>query len=140
MKKIGQSIYDTLISIMPGLKDRLQSHGDYIDPVAANSLFSLWRTGEQKVEDRVFKKPSTIGHEEVRRMKDAGLVQQIGDKIEITDKGAKVIKIMVLGDNRSIFEDNDLVIDYNKALTNTKGIKTAKNIKAAQGWWDRFTK
>jgi len=138
MRKFGQSIYDTLISLMPDLKNRLQSHGDYVDPVAANSLFSLWRTGEQKIGDRSFKKPPTIGYEEIKRMKDAGLVQQIGDQIEVTDKGAKVIRIMVLGDNRSIFEDNDLIVDYNKALTNTKGIKTAKNTKVAQGWWDRF--
>jgi len=143
MKKFSQSIYDTLIYLMPNLKERLQSHGDAIDPVAARSLFSIWRTGEEKSNSRIFKRPVTIGQDEVQRMKDAGLIRQLGDNIEITDKGSKVIKIMVLGDNRSIFEDDDSVIDYSKALTETKGVqKMAKQCKVAQNisWWDRFKK
>lgn len=140
MKKTSQSIFDTLIRLMPDLAPRLQSHGDYVDPSAANSLFSIWRS-EKKLGNRTYRRPPTMGVEELRRMKDAGLIQLVGDQVQITDKGSKIIRIMVLGDDRSIFEDSDKLIDYTKALRETKGLKTAKRLKAAQkepGWWDRF--
>jgi hypothetical protein len=140
MRKTSQSIYDTLIRIMPELQDRLQSHASYVDPIAAKSLFSIWKSGH-KVGDREYRKPVTMGHEEIRRMKDAGLVNQIGDKLSVTNKGEKVIRVMVLGDDRSVFEDSEIVIDYNQALSSTRGVKTARSMKAAQkepGWWDRF--
>ena len=49
--------------------------------------------------------------EDIKKMKESGLIRTVGKNIEITDKGAEVIKIMVLGDDRSTFEDNDLIID-----------------------------
>ena len=67
------------------------------------------------------------------------LKENLGDNIKITEKGSKVINIMILGDDRSIFEDEGIVIDYNMALDKTKGIKTAKQLKVAStDWWSRF--
>jgi predicted methyltransferase len=140
MKKYGQtSIWDKLIDIMPELKGRFTKSVNYVDPIAANSLYSLWRTGSQKVNDRTYKKPHTMGAEEVRRMKDAGLVKMIGDNIELTAKGSDVIKVMILGDNKSVFDDDGIIIDYTKALETMKPKKLAKKHKAAS-WWDRFEK
>jgi len=141
MRKQGQSsIWDSLIRIMPEFTQQVQKSPTYVDPIAAKSLYSIWRTGEQKQADKIFKKPATVGKEEINRMKEAGLVKLIGDNIEITEKGAKIINVMILGDDRSIFEDDGTNVDYNKALDNTKGIKTAKQLKVASNWWDRFKK
>ena len=70
------------------------------------------------------------------RMKNAGLIKVIGENIEITEKGAKVINVMILGDDRSIFEKDGNEIDYHTALDKTK-VKVAGNTKVAS-WWDRF--
>lgn len=137
MKKYGQSsIWDNLIRIMPELKHKIKKSPDYVDPIAAKSLYNIWRTGS-KNEEKVFKKPTTLSKDDVERMKEAGLVKTIGDNIEVTAKGEKVIRVMILGDDRSVFEDNGIPIDYHKALDQAKGVKTAKRHKAAS-WWDRF--
>ena len=70
-------------------------------------------------------------------MQKAGLVKVIGDNFEVTEKGANVIKVMILGDDRSIFEEDGVNLDFHTALDNTKNIKTAKKRKVAS-WWDRF--
>lgn len=138
MNKYGQSsIWDNLIRIMPEFRDRIMKSPDYVDPTVARSLYDIWRTGAKSEEDKVFKKPVTLSQDEVIRMKDEGLVLAIGDNLQITDKGQKIIKVMILGDDRSIFEDDGGVIDYNKALDHTRDVKTAKKLKVAS-WWDRF--
>jgi len=139
MKKYGQSsIWDNLISIMPELTEQIRKSPTYVDPTIAKSLYNIWRTAEQKKNDKTYKKPVTLGHDETNRMKEAGLIKVIGDNIEITEKGSKVINVMILGDDRSVFEDNGVGIDYSTALNNVKGLKTAKRLKVASTWWDRF--
>ena len=141
MKKYGQSsIWDNLISIMPELTEQIRKSPTYVDPTIAKSLYNIWRTAEQKKNDKTYKKPVTLGHDETNRMKEAGLIKVIGDNIEITEKGSKVINVMILGDDRSIFEDDGSNIEYNKALDRTKGVKTAKQLRTASSWWDRFEK
>ncbi len=141
MNKYGQSsIWDSLIDIMPEFADRIRNSPVYVDPIAAKSLYNIWRTGEEKKADKVFKKPVTLGTEEISRMSEAGLIKAIGDNIEITEKGSKVINVMILGDERSIFEDDGTNVEYNVALNNTKGIKTAKQLRVASSWWNRFGK
>ncbi|MHA1469103.1 MAG: hypothetical protein ACTSSP_00930 [Candidatus Asgardarchaeia archaeon] len=137
IKNSQSSIWDNLIRIMPEFREKILKSPDYVDPIAAKSLYNIWRTGS-KQKEKTFKKPATLGQEEVRRMKDAGLIQAIGDNLTITDKGEKVIRVMILGDDRSIFEDDGVSIDYNIALNNSKGVKTAKRHKVASSWWDRF--
>lgn len=139
MKKYNQSsIWDNLIRIMPSLKDKIIKSPDYVDPTIAKSLYNVWRTGSKNSDNNFFKKPVTLSQEEVKKMKDVGLIQVIGDNLKITNKGQKIIRIMILGDDRSIFEDDGVVIDYNKALDQTKGIKIAKKHKVASSWWDQF--
>ena len=139
MKKYGQSsIWDSLISIMPEFADKIRKSPAYVDPIAAKSLYNIWRSGEEKKAEKVFKKPVTLGTDEMSRMSEAGLIKAIGDNIEITEKGSKVINVMILGDERSIFEDDGTNVEYNVALNNTNGIKTAKSMKVASSWWDRF--
>ena len=131
MKKYSQSsIWDNLIRIMPELGLQIKKAPEAVDPLAANSLYSIWRSGETKKDSKLYKKPVTLSKDDVDRMKEAGLVKVVEDNIQITAKGEKVIRVMILGDDRSIFEDNGVVIDYNKALSNTKGVKTAKKRKS----------
>jgi len=126
MKKHSQSIFDTLLNILPGNPGKyIIKTKDYIEPSIAKSLFSIWRTGESDSINRIYKRPISLAHDDIKKMKESGLIRTVGKNIEITDKGAEVIKIMVLGDDRSTFENNDIIIDYNEALSNTKGIKTA---------------
>lgn len=139
MNKYGQSsIWDSLIRIMPEFRDRILKSPDYVDPTTAKSLYNIWRNGSENQKDKIFKKPVTLGHDEVTRMKDSGLVLAIGDNLQITDKGQKIIRVMILGDDRSIFEDDGVVLDYNKALSHTKGIKTAKKLRVASSFWNQF--
>ena len=139
MNKYGQSsIWDSLIRIMPEFKERILKSPDYVDPTVAKSLYNIWRTGSKSKEEKVFKKPVTLSQDDVNRMKDEGLVLAIGDNLQITDKGQKIIRVMILGDDRSIFEDDGNVLEYNKALNHTKGIKTAKRMKVASNFWDQF--
>jgi hypothetical protein len=125
---------------MPGLKDSIKFGNDYIDPIAARTLFNIWRVGKG-INQKIYNRPTTLSHDDIERIKKEGLARAVGEKIEVTEKGANVIKIMILGDNRSIFEDNGLEIDYNTSLANTKNIKIAKKQKTAQkeeDWWNRF--
>ena len=139
MRKRNQStIWDNLIRIMPELTEQVRKSPTFVDPMAAKSLYNIWRTGENKKSEKIFKKPVTVGKEEMSRMSEAGLIKVIGDNVEITEKGSKVINVMILGDERSIFEDDGSVIEYNIALENAKNVKTAKQLKVASSWWDRF--
>ena len=135
MIKGQQSILDTLLQILPNRKVTVQNK-DYVDSKAAKTLFSIWRTAENKIKDRVYKRPSTLSLSEIEIMQKEGLIKIINNNIEVTDKGQKVIKVMILGDDRSSFDkEGDIIIDYNIALSNTKDIKVAKKNK---DWWDIF--
>ncbi len=126
--KKSQSILDNLINLLPRkYRDNYIIRGkDYVEPSVAKTLFSIWRTGENKNNnEKIYKRPNTIAHDDLEKMKKAGLIRVIGENIEITEKGAKVINIMILGDDRSSFEDDELIIDYNQALDSTKGLKIA---------------
>ena len=134
MKKYSQSIFDSLMRIMPELNQNVRFGDDSVDPLAANALFQVWRTGSSS-NQQVYKRPHTSSHDDMQRMQKADLVKIVGDSVEVTEKGANVIKVMILGDDRSIFEDGDTV-DYHTALSNTKNIKTAKKQKIATNFWD----
>lgn len=123
---------------MPEFKDRIMKSPDYVDPTVAHSLYNIWSTGAQSSDDKIFKKPVTLSQNDVLRMKDSGLILAIGDNLQITDKGQKVIKTMLLGDDRSIFEDDGNVVPYNTALNNVKEVKTAKQHRIACNFWDQF--
>jgi len=71
---------------------------------AAKALFSVWQKQGNKITDHVFRKPSDVSDKDVELMSREGFVRTIGDKIEITAKGSQIIKTMILGDHRSIFD------------------------------------
>jgi len=134
-RKFSQSIYDTLIRLMPSLqKDNRDKN--FVDPTIANSLFNIWRTSSNKINDNTYQRPATVSIDEVKNMQKAGLVRPVGNNIEITNKGSEVIKIMILGDDTSSF-DPDVEVDYTQALKSAGQLKSANKVKVAS-WWDRF--
>ena len=130
------------MDLMPELKQDLKvtkEDSRQIDAHAASSIFSIWRNGIKNNNGR-FRRPSTLSMFDVDDIQKEGLAKIIGDEIEITRKGNDIIKIMILGDDRSVYEDNGHVVDYNEALSNAKNVKIAKQQKVASSWWDRFNK
>jgi len=137
MLKNNQSVLDILVKLLPNRKNMARDK-DNISANLADTLFSIWRTSENKMNKNTYKRPMNISINDIQNMQKEGLIKSIGDNIELTEKGAKVIKIMILGDERSSFEDNNIAIDYNLALSNTQNIKEAK--KNNGNWWDQFLK
>jgi len=142
-KNSDPNFWNTLIQLMPHIEKRVNRTKKMVDSQAAQSLFEIWRNGESKnSSDRIYKRPITCSYADIKRMEHEGLIKHIEDDIEITSKGEEVIKVMILGDEKSIFEDNGYVIDYNEALSNINSVKTShKKIASKENnWWDRFLK
>lgn len=135
MKKYGQSFFSSLFNFLPDF----HVQKDHVDSSSAKLLYNIWRNGT-KTSHGTYRRPSTFSVEDVNAMQKEGLIKSVGGEVELTEKGAKVIKVMILGDDKSIFEDDGRVIDYNTALSNTKNVKTAGKTKIADSWWDRFDK
>ena len=91
-----------------------------VDNKAAKSLFAIWKDDKNVVDDKVLARPVNISMDEIDAMAKDGLVKYYDDKLEVTDKGAEVIKTMILGDDKSAFEDMGDILDYHKAQTNIK--------------------
>lgn len=140
--KENQSIADYLIRLMPGLEMRF-TQKPMVDSMAARTLFSIWKNQDNRIDKNIYRRPPTISASLVESLTKAGLAKEVGEKLEITQKGADVIKVMVLGDNSSIFDRNDdRIIDYATALKNTKQANTKRgrglSKKASTDWWERF--
>lgn len=140
--KEGQSIADYLLQIMPDLQLRLKSQS-MVDPLAARTLFSIWRDEKNRVGNNLYKRPTTVASSHVEAIEKAGLAKVVGNNLEITEKGAGVIKVMVLGDNSSIYDKtDDRILDYAQALKNTKNasVRRGKGLskKASADWWNRY--
>jgi len=140
MKKQSQLFMDNLISLMPGLNIRLNNKPK-INEKAANTLFSIWKNNNNKISDNVYRKPDVIAINDIDDMVKEGLVEFRQDRIYVTEAGDKTIKVMILGDDRSVFEDDGGMISHGKALSNTKrASKTVAKIakKHEDLWWSRF--
>jgi predicted transcriptional regulator len=139
------SLIDFLQQIMPDFKGHfLMMRRPKSNNKAANALFSVWKDENNKVKEKVIKRPITCSMDDVNLMEREGLVKQKdGEKLEITQKGAEVIKTMILGDDRSIYEEKDKgMIDFETAYANTKpkSTKTAKTASIESGNWYRRLK
>jgi len=152
-RKNQQSVIDTLLNILPSTdfgKKRMLN-GSIVSRKAADKLFYLWKQQDSPLSNGIYHKPSTMSLEEVKGMQKEGLIRDFGDRIEFTKKGNEVIKIMILGDDKSSFEDDGKQINYEVALANTKAPtrkqakkrRETKGLRGLQGkieqdWWSRF--
>lgn len=130
----GQSIADYLINLMPGVEVRFRPSKNMVDPLAASTLFTLWKNESNKTASNTYRRPHTMGAHQVDSMTKAGLARYIGNKIEITEKGAKVLRVMLLGDDHSSLDSDDSIIGYAEALSNTKMAKKRGMTKCANIW------
>lgn len=113
---------------------------------AATALFKVWKEKENKLGDYKFKRPETIAKDEIDLMEREGLIKSKKDTIEITPKGAEVIKTMILGDEKSAYEDNGTILGFHQAEINTKprlrpskkGSRYASEKQHGSNWWKRL--
>jgi len=141
MHNEGQSLSDILLRIMPSLGPVFIETEPTVDSVAADSLFRIWKDESNKIDKNTYRRPATLSRYEIDRMKQSDLIRLDGNHIKITDKGAEVIKVMVLGDNSSSFDKHSKIVDYQQALkmSNAKPTKSASLQKqASSNWWSRF--
>jgi hypothetical protein len=139
MKKFSQnSIVDFLIENFPQFKQKKEEN--VVSSLSANKLFNMWKSGNEKISNNIYNKPKNMSNTDIEMLQKEGLVSLIGDKIQITSKGSQVIKTMILGDDRSSFDDDGNVIDYKFASDYTqKPSKLKKQSKKNFDlWWKRF--
>ena len=137
----SQSAIDYLFQSLPQFQSINKSNTQGVDDSTANILYSLWRTSENKQSNTVYKKPVTMSWYDVKKLEAQGVVKRIQDNIEITAKGQKVLRVLILGNNNSIF-DKDGIINYSTALSQITQHKQANKKVASQtkqNWWDKFT-
>lgn len=94
-----------------------------INDKAAKTLYKIWRNENNIVSANILKKPYDFSIEDVNVLEREGLIQFHRDQMHVTQKGASVLRVMILGDNRSSFEDNGDILDYRTAELNTKNFK-----------------
>ncbi|MFW6026124.1 MAG: hypothetical protein ACOCRX_07260, partial [Candidatus Woesearchaeota archaeon] len=100
----------------------------------------IWKKAH-KVKEKVYKKPVTTSLNDIEKMEKNGLVKKIGENIEITKKGEKIIRIMILGDDSSPLDKEDVKIDYLTALKNAKHnnvVEKTSNNKNDNEWWKKI--
>ena len=112
MEKESQSLYDYLL-------DSIWENPRTLKIKTSQSLYNLWLNGK-KINDTFFNIPKNIDSSEIDLMKKDGLINCDDSKIVITEKGKETLKIMILGDSRSSFEDDGTIINYKEASNNVK--------------------
>lgn len=138
----SQSLMDYLVEIMPELRE-LKHRGLGKSPInnAAKKLFALWKDEKNKAGSKVLAKPHTFSMADVDDMQNAGLVELEDNKLRVTAKGVDIIKTMILGDEKSAFDDRGEILDYNIALANTKPKRKMKKVASRDikntNWYQR---
>ena len=128
IKKQSQanSLLDFLMHFMPDMKDMkdikfLVYKQPTVDKKAVKTLMSIWKDESNVAGYRRVKRPDDITLADIELLEKEQLVRNTGkDELEITAKGVDVIKTVILGDERSSFEDDGKHLDYEVALANTK--------------------
>jgi len=131
MRKFTQfSLVDFLTKILP---QDFKPRNDILDPKSVQVLYNIWKNPNNKIGNKVYKQPKNISQGDLDSLISYGLMQRAANGFKITNKGSNIIKTMILGDDRSSYEDGrDL--DYTTASKNTKRLKK-KNKKTDNLWW-----
>jgi len=96
-KTAQQSLLDILLQIMPALQDVKSRMINGKDP-ANETLYSVWDKSN-KSASRKFIKPTNVASKDIKKMETAGLIEDQGKYLKVTEKGAQAIKVMILNDN-----------------------------------------
>ena len=128
-RKYSQYLIDFLMDKMPSLSGFVKTDGE-----VTGKLFSFWKdSGANK--GKVYPKADSLSSTDIEDMKKVGYIRQIGDKLQITGKGSTVIMKLILGDNRSSYEDDGKPIDMS---TVSKNIYARSKKTQESNWWGRF--
>lgn len=149
--KETQSLLDLLLKLMPDLQpgqNVIFFRPPQVNSKAAKALMSLWKNEKNIMGNKKLKRPANLSSDDLQLMEKENLVQDKGDFLEITSKGEQALKTMILGDERSVFEDDGKTLDFHVAQANTKPkrrlLKGAKRAFAAaeeaNGNWYRKIK
>jgi len=105
----------------------------------ADLLFDVWKESDGKISDKVFKKPASLSRKDEEFLQRNGVANVVGDRVHITSKGQSVLKVLILGDERSAFEDDGTNPQFKaaKAKMKRETLKD-KTKKAENDWWKRF--
>ena len=108
MPNISDSFINSLMGLFPNITREENIHlvnrlGFTSDRMGSKTLYNIWRDQDNKISETLYKRPVTISDDEVQKMEKAGLVRQIANNLEVTEKGKNAIKVMVLGNDASIF-------------------------------------
>ena len=150
MPNISDSFINSLMGLFPNITREENIHlvnrlGFTSDRMGSKTLYNIWRDQDNKISETLYKRPVTISDDEVQKMEKAGLVRQIANNLEVTEKGKNAIKVMVLGNDASIFKaDDNNILDYDQSFAKTQSpeMLTANKkstTKTSQSkWWGRF--
>jgi len=137
-QKFSQGLVDFLLERVPGLREHLP-YKNIVDSGAAGTLFSIWRDKKNVISSNALKKPENMASKDVDLMQKEGLIRNVGNMLEITTKGKTVIRMLILGDERSSFEDDGSYLDINTAAAVIRSTTIKKSSKKEENkWWDRF--
>jgi hypothetical protein len=147
-KEAQQSLLDLLIRLVPDWGKEItiiRTRRPTIDRQAAKKLYAMWLDAKNKISDKTFKRPEDITKADIEKMENEGLIKEKKEEIEITAKGVDVIKTMLLGDERSAFDDDGTILDYMTAHANTKprmrktsGKRASSEQISGNNWWSKM--
>ena len=136
MDKQAQSqLVEFLLDKVPSLRAGITSNGEN---TPETKLFSVWKNPNNSIGTHTYNKPDTLSQTDIEEMSKQGLIRSYGDKLEITSKGGNVIKVMILGDDRSALAGDDSDIDFRTAQRAIKAAATKRSKKVEDDWWSRF--
>ena len=141
MEKRQQSVADFLVELLPQYQRKVKRGNHFIDAKAATHLYSMWKDEKAQLSKNLFQKPSSLSESDLALMQEEGLIKRQGFKVAVTDKGQEIIRIMILGDDRSIFEDDGKDLDFKTASNNTNTPSKVKKQrqKAEDLWWGNLS-
>lgn len=110
----------------------------------AELLYRVWKGDTSSYSDRDYRKVSNFGINNIQKLVNEGLLKVGNEKINITQLGKNVLKVMILGDDRSIFDDDGRDRLYSEALAGVKEASIKRKGKFASrcnngtdNWWHR---
>jgi predicted methyltransferase len=133
----SQSVTDFLVDMFPQFSGKVKRGKTFVDAKAANCLYSIWNNEKNQLSAKTLKVTSNVKEADLNLMQQEGLIKKIGSNIEITEKGKEIIKIMILGDEKSIFDRSNGQIDFKTASQNVdtpSKLKKQKK-KIEDTWW-----
>lgn len=126
IKKENQSAIDFLInnlSVVNGFKVEKTAKAKAIE-----NLYSIWKDSKNKINDKIFQKSDAVSYDELENMERQGVISIMAKgRFKITSEGSKLLKIMILGDNRCSLEKGNNKLDYRTAEATTKKSKKLSN-------------